>query len=105
MGSGRGKKWQDRMGDLGSSVGQAGKQQLHLPGWTFRRIRDATETGETGAYTCAILVNLHRSVVHLCHSLHLNMVAMTVVFPFAVNVSGEIFCHVIGEVIGILHLK
>lgn len=59
----------------------------------------------TSAYTCAILVNLHRSVVHLCHSLHLNMVAMTVVFPFAVNVSGEIFCHVIGEVVGILHLK
>lgn len=56
-------------------------------------------------HTCAILVNLHRSIVHLCHSLHLNMVAVTVVFPLPVDVSGEIFCYVIGKVIGILHLQ
>lgn len=32
--------------------------------------------------TCAVLVHLHRPVVHLCHGLHLNVVAMAVAFPF-----------------------
>lgn len=61
--------------------------------------------GGGGGPTCAILVHLHWSIVHLCHSLHLNVVSMTVVFPFPVNVGGEVLCHVVGEVIGILHLQ
>lgn len=61
--------------------------------------------GGGGGPTCAILVHLHWSIVHLGHSLHLNVVSMTVVFPFPVNVGGEVLCHVVGEVIGILHLQ
>lgn len=45
--------------------------------------------------TCAVLVDLHRPVVHLRHGLHLDVVAVTVVFPFPVDVCGEVFCHVV----------
>lgn len=76
------------------------------------------QTGEAGAgdgsppprsptkwLTCAVLVHLHRSVVHFSHGLHLNVVAMAIVFPFPVDVCGEVLCHIVGEVISILHLQ
>lgn len=55
--------------------------------------------------TCAVLVHLHRPVVHLCHGLHLNVVAMAVVFPLPVDVGGKVLCDIVGEVVSILHLQ
>lgn len=55
--------------------------------------------------TCAVLVNLHWPVVHLRHGLHLDVVAMAVVFPLPVDVCGEVLCHVVGEIICVLHLN
>lgn len=55
--------------------------------------------------TCAVLVHLHGPVVHLCHGLHLNVVAMAVVFPLPVDVGGEVLCYIVGEVVSILHLQ
>ncbi len=55
--------------------------------------------------TCAVLVHLHRSVVHLSHSLHLNVFAMAIVFPLPVDVRGEILRHVVGEIVSVLHLE
>lgn len=55
--------------------------------------------------TCAVLVNLHWPVVHLRHGLHLDVVAVAVVFPLPVDVCGEVLCHVVGEIICVLHLN
>ena len=55
--------------------------------------------------TCAVLVHLHRSVVHLSHGLHLDVVAMAIVFPLPIDVCGEVLCHVVGEIVGVLHLE
>lgn len=54
--------------------------------------------------TCAILIHLHRPVVHLRHGLHLNVVAMAVVFPFPVDIGGEVLRDIVGEVVCVLHL-
>lgn len=59
----------------------------------------------TEKHTCALLVNFYWPIVHLCHSLHLDMVPVAVVFPLPVDVCGEVFCHVVREVVCILHLK
>lgn len=58
----------------------------------------------TDGLTCAVLVHLHRSVVHLRHGLHLDVVAVAIVFPLPVDVCGEVLCHVVGKIVGILHL-
>lgn len=55
--------------------------------------------------TCAVLVHLHWPVVHLSHCLHLNVVAMAIVFPLPIDVCGEVLCYIVGEIVCVLHLK
>lgn len=84
---------------IGSAAGRKGSE--------VRQVRPGTGSprSPTKWLTCAVLVDLHRSVVHFSHGLHLNVVAMAIVFPFPVDVCGEVLCHIVGEVISILHLQ
>lgn len=64
-----------------------------------------SEAGGTTPLTCAVLIHLHRPVVHFRHGLHLDVVAVAIVFPLPVDVRGEVLRHVVGEIISILHLQ
>lgn len=54
--------------------------------------------------TNTVLVNFNRSIVHLCHGLHLQVVAVAVIRALAVYVLLKILSHKLREVLSILQL-
>ena len=71
---------------------------------TCTREHTCTYTHGT-ALTNAVLVDFNGSVVHLSHSLHLQVVAVAVVRTLAVDVLLKIFRHKLREIVSILQLQ
>lgn len=89
-------------------MGSAEKKRKEHPQWAGQGRLGPGAVSRSPTHhrsTCAILVHLHGPVVHLSHGLHLNVVAMAVVFPLPVDVGGEVLCDIVGEVVSILHLQ
>lgn len=56
--------------------------------------------------TCSVLKHFNRSVVDLCNSLHLNVVAITIVKPLTVDVMFKVLIRdILREVVRVLKLK